>query len=115
MAERGKPLNDPRVNQLISWVLTTLCTIALSVGAWFFNGLQGNVDKLNESIVGLKISINTLSFESKRIDLLSNELQQVEKGLNRVKNEQAARTKNVYRIELIEKRLELLEQKKEKK
>lgn len=98
----NKYTQDPRVNQFITWALTAFCGVSLSIGAWFFSGLQTNMDKLKDSIVELRLEVSKLEFQAKAIDKLTVELAMI-------KSEQSKRTGNVYKVQSLEERVKALE------
>ena len=71
-----KGSRDRRLDQLISWVLGGLATIALTLGATAFSGLQGSIHGLNK----------TLSSLQKDVTVLSTRLEQYEKLEKRIDN-----------------------------
>lgn len=68
-------VNDPRVDKVISWVLTGACAVALTVGAWFFNLLHTNMSALTDGIGDLKTEVAVLATNTRRLDRLDKEVQ----------------------------------------
>lgn len=63
--ENGAILRDPRVDRLITWVLAVACMTTLSVGAWFFKGLQDEMANLSSAIRELSVGVAIVRTEQR--------------------------------------------------
>jgi len=59
---------DPRVDKVISWALMAFAGLALSVGAWFFNGLGTEIGKLREAVSELKTQVSVQAERDREIE-----------------------------------------------
>lgn len=58
----------------LTWVMSAVSAVALSVGAWFFSGLAARMDKLSESISDLRTQVAVSALQAQRLDELRDEL-----------------------------------------
>lgn len=68
---------DPRIDKVISWTLMFAAGVALSVGAWFFAGLQRGMDDLKKEIVGLQVQLAHVEKDRLDIDDLKKEVHEL--------------------------------------
>lgn len=50
-------LSDPRVDKVVSLVLSGVAAIALSFGAWFFSNMSEEIKELNKAVSDLRVEI----------------------------------------------------------
>lgn len=76
---------DPRVDKFIGHVLNFATTVALSVGAWFINGLTAKMDTMNNVLSRLGTQVAVLEDNGKRAALLETQIteQRIAGGQNR--------------------------------
>jgi uncharacterized protein YoxC len=77
----GSVFTDPRIDKVISWAGTAIATIAFSISAWFFQGLdhsikelQSSVNELNRDITGISRNGQTLVDHENRIRYIEKEI-----------------------------------------
>lgn len=66
--------NDNRVDKAVSWALTFFCGISLSIGAWFFNGLNNSVEKLTGAVGQLRTEVAVMRRDAEIIAELKEEI-----------------------------------------
>lgn len=76
--EKGAVFRDARMDKLVSWGLTTVASVALSVGAWFFSRLDGQMSRLDASLGQLRGQIAVLEADSRRMTLVEARLHALE-------------------------------------
>ena len=71
------PARDPRVDRLVSWGLSTVSAVALSIGAWFFSNLDDSLRALRAEIGELRERIAVLQVAQEQVSKLELELREV--------------------------------------
>lgn len=65
------------LESVITYVLMTFCGGALSVGAWFFKGLDKNVKTLTEAVSDLKTEIAVMRRDAEDLAELRQKLERL--------------------------------------
>ena len=73
---------DPRIDQAVSWTLTTAAALAFGMGAWQFQGLSTKVAELQGQISTLltRISVVEAVYTVGRIEKIEERVRIVEIG-----------------------------------
>ena len=94
--------NDPRVDKAITWGLTAFCGVALSVGAWFFSGLKTELKALSGVVGNLTTQVAVMAKQAEQ-------LEEMRRSIQTVREEQLKRSKNVYLVEDLRHRIQAAE------
>lgn len=69
-AESGSVLRDSRLDRAVTWLLASLVTVGLGVGAWFFSSLSQDMRQLQNTIHDLRVTVALNSSLERRIEAL---------------------------------------------
>lgn len=101
MSERtGSVLRDNRLDRLVTWLLASVVSVGLGVGAWFFSSLSQDMKALQNTIHDLRVTVALNSSLERRIEA-------IEKRVDAHQDGHPGRV--VEMIETLRRRLELLE------
>jgi len=64
---------DARIDKVITWTLMTAATLALSIGAWFFRGLDTRLGELGRSLDDLKREVAVLQVQRHEVQDLKDD------------------------------------------
>lgn len=64
---------------MIEYALMTFCGIALSIGAWFFKGLDQSVKQLTEAVGDLKTEVAVMRRDAEAIEDVKDEIKILQK------------------------------------
>lgn len=98
-AKEDDKSRDPRMDRLVSWVLTTVAGLAFSVGAWAFNDQRTEFRAMREEVVKMTTRLAVLEGISSDLPV----------RVRAVEAEMAARN---ARLTALERDVELLKTKK---
>lgn len=74
MAEEPEKRLDPRLDRLATWALGTVATIALSVGAYYFQAFTGEMRALNKEVSGLTTKVAVIEAQGQNVVDLRREV-----------------------------------------
>jgi hypothetical protein len=78
MSKTGRYSDDPRIDRAASWALGIAAVTSLSLGAWFFRGLQTSMNELGVTVGELATEVAVLRVERKSLaDLLALEIREL--------------------------------------
>lgn len=66
--------SDTRLDKMMTWALMFFCGLALSIGAWFFSGLDNSVKALTHAVGDLKTEVAVMRRDAEELSTLRKEL-----------------------------------------
>lgn len=68
-------MRDRRVDRALSFGLATVCSVALSVGAYFFKGLSAELRELNKAVAELRTEVRVQAERERRVEELAKNVE----------------------------------------
>lgn len=91
-------------DRVITWALSAVSAVSLSMGAWFFSGLTSRMDALAEAVVDLRVQVATSALQAQRLEELREELRAHKRELNHPAGVMAIVTEIEKRVSRLEDR-----------
>lgn len=89
--KRKSVFRDIRIDRLISWVLVAVAGIALSMGAYFFNKLDGTLGNLTTQVTQFKIEVAVLNEKVQNYSRMQQQLDKLEDWVRELAKEGRSR------------------------
>lgn len=72
IAAVGSVFQDPRIDKVVSWLLVCFCGVALSFGAYFFQGMIDRIDHLERALNKLVVRVELNAQLERRVSRLED-------------------------------------------